>query len=61
MAFTITCDKCGNKETFKQGDRARSKDIDMEIGMSSDYQPYPVDISFFCENVKCNNYIDLKY
>ena len=61
MSFTIKCDKCGNEQSFKQDDKARNTNIDMEIGMSRGYQPYPVDITIFCENLDCNNTIDLKY
>jgi hypothetical protein len=61
MSFTIKCDKCGNEQSFKQGDKARNTKIDMEIGMSGGYQPYPNEITLFCENPKCNNMVDLKY
>lgn len=61
MSFTIKCDKCGNEQSFKQGDKARNTHIDMEIGMTSGYQPYPNEITIFCENSECNNMIDLTY
>lgn len=61
MSFTIKCDKCGNEQSFKQGDKARNTNIDMEIGTTGGYQPYPNEITIFCENHECNNMIDLKY
>lgn len=61
MTFTIKCDKCGNEQSFKQGDKARNTDIDLEIYMSRDYQSYPIEITIFCENHECNNMVDLKY
>ena len=61
MSFTIKCEKCGNKQTFKQGDKARNANIDMEIGLTGTWQPYPNEITIFCENLECNNMIDLDY
>ena len=61
MSFVIKCIECGNEQIFKQNDRARNTEIDMEIGMSRGFQPYPNEITIFCENQKCNNMIDLKY
>lgn len=61
MSFTIKCDKCGNEQTFEKNDKARNTNIDMEVGMSGGYQPYPNEITIFCQNSKCYEYIDLKY
>ena len=61
MSFKIKCEVCGNEQSFKQGDKARNTDIDMEIGMSGGYQPYPNEITIFCENHQCDNMVDLEY
>lgn len=61
MTFTITCDKCSGKQTFSQDEHARGDVIDMEVGLTGGYTPYPNEITLFCENTECRNTVDLKY
>ena len=61
MSFVIKCGKCGNEQSFEQNDKARNTNIDITTIESGTWQPYTMGLSIFCENINCDNCIDLYY
>jgi len=62
MTFTIKCDLCGNERKIKNNDKVRDwEKVDLDILLCGDYEQYPEEIIFYCENNQCNNLVNLKY
>lgn len=60
-SFTIKCDKCGNISSFKNGSATNNGHIHMAINYENSWQEDVEDISMYCENINCDNYVDLAY
>ncbi|WP_243299113.1 hypothetical protein [Bacillus litorisediminis] len=60
MAFTIKCNECGNEQVFKEGDRRWQDNIEIEAEQIG-YQNAISHLTIYCENEKCNHWIDIKY
>lgn len=60
MSFTIKCDKCGNSQKFINNDYRRQDNIELEVGQRG-YENMVDRITVYCENEKCNHYIDIDY
>lgn len=62
MSFTIRCDKCGNEQTFKDGDKRFQENIKIHLEEDCDYMGCTVEgILIYCGNDKCNHFIDIEY
>jgi hypothetical protein len=60
--FTIICNSCGEKQTFKNGDKARGEDIDLYANLEHTVIGTSLEsLDITCENPECNHYIELKY
>ena len=59
MSFTIKCDKCGNEHILESGAINR-EEIDF-IVLTDREGTTVVEIGIYCENKKCNNFIDIDY
>lgn len=60
--FTVICNLCGEKQTFKQGDSAKHSNIEMKVGKNRSnrgVELYPAELSIYCGNHECDNSIDL--
>lgn len=60
MSFTITCDKCGNKQVFHDDDNPIGDNIEVSVTERYSYSGCEViskDIS--CSNFACNNEVNL--
>lgn len=60
MGFTIKCNKCGNEQEFKQNDRLWQDKIQLEVELRGTYEQIFDQLTIYCENEKCNQWIELK-
>ncbi len=62
MTFTIVCAKCGNEQIFTNGDRRWQENIEIEVEIVTiDSKTKISHLTIYCENEKCNNWIDINY
>ncbi|MGX1434380.1 hypothetical protein ACUXCC_005636 [Cytobacillus horneckiae] len=55
MSFTVTCDKCGEQQKYKNGDRGFQNNIEIEVTGFGDTNV----LNIYCCNPDCPNQIDL--
>lgn len=60
MAFAITCNKCGGKQTFKENDTANQEKIGLAVN-TTDWGEVIESIDIYCENKECDNWISIDY
>lgn len=62
MSFTIVCDKCGSKQTFKSSSHKYEDNISIDVFVLGTYMGDAVEeIEINCENSDCDNAIEIKY
>ena len=62
MGFTIKCNKCGNEQVFTNESKRWEENIEIDVDMSHTFSGSTVNtVDIFCENINCNQYIELKY
>ncbi|MDF1511472.1 hypothetical protein Gp_84 [Bacillus phage vB_Bacillus_1020A] len=62
MSFTIKCNECGNEQIFTDGMSRWAENIELDVYVSTDFVGATVEsITIYCENRKCNKYIDVKF
>lgn len=61
MAFTIRYNECGNEQVFKEGDRRWQENVEIEAEQTGCYGSVISHFTIYCENEKCNHWIDIKY
>lgn len=62
LAFTIKCNECENEQVFTNGMFRSTDKIELDVEASHDFVGTTIDhIVIYCENDKCNKWIDIRY
>lgn len=62
MSFIIKCNECGNEQIFINGMSRYAENIELNVDLSTDFVGASIEsITIYCENPKCNKWIDIKY
>lgn len=62
MSFIIKCNKCGGEQEFTSNSKRFEENISIDIYVRGTYMGEVVEsIEIECENINCNNAIEIKY